>query len=203
MGESATTQAGATDALSLLADPECRDILEATAAESMSVPELVDRIDIPASTAYRKVETLVEAGLLDERARIQPERRNPSEYRLRGGTVTVTMDGADQLVTDYQAGDGDRAEDRSDVSDEVSTPPRLSTDGGRDLDGDGDTRQCGLCELFVDVTGVEEVVDGQETGPSKRSVDTDTASLAETVTAVARDDGLTDTIDEPDTSGTY
>lgn len=189
--------------MSLLADSESRAILEATAATPMSVPELVDQCEIPTSTAYRKVETLVEAGLLDERTRIEPERRNPSEYLLQGGTVTVTADGAGQLRINHQVDDGDRAEDRSDVGDEVSTPRRLSTDGGRDLGGDTDARQRRLHELFVDVTGVEELVDDQETAPAKRSVDTDTESITETVTAVAQDDGLTDTIEKPDTSGTY
>ncbi|MEF8813275.1 MAG: helix-turn-helix domain-containing protein [Halovenus sp.] len=203
MGESDTTRTGGTGVLSLLADSESRAILEATAATPMSVPELVDQCEIPTSTAYRKVETLVEAGLLDERTRIEPERRNPSEYLLQGGTVTVTADGAGQLRINHQVDDGDRAEDRSDVGDEVSTPRRLSTDGGRDLGGDTDARQRRLHELFVDVTGVEELVDDQETAPAKRSVDTDTESITETVTAVAQDDGLTDTIEKPDTSGTY
>lgn len=203
MGESGTTRMGATDALSLFADSECRAILEATAARPMSVPELVAQHDIPTSTAYRKVETLVAAGLLEERTRIQPERRNPSEYLLQGGRLTVTADGAGQLRITHQVDDGNRAEGRSDGSDGVSTPPRLSTDGGRDLEGGTDARQRRLHELFVDVTGVEELVDDQETTPAKQSVDADADSITETVTAVAQDDGLTDTIDEPDTGGTY
>lgn len=169
MGEPGTTRTGAKGALSLLADAECRTILDATAAKPMSVPELVAQHDIPTSTAYRKVKTLVAAGLLAERTRIQPERRNPSEYLLRGGRLTVTADGAGQLRITQQVDDGNRAEGRSDGSDDVSTPSRLSTDGGRNLEGATDARRRRLYGLFVDVTGVEELVDDQETTPAGRT----------------------------------
>ncbi len=68
---------------------------------------------------------------------------------------------------------------------------RLSTDGGED-----DTRHSRLRAVFLSVTGVEETVEEQEGTQMSRYVDDDTTSVSAAVTAVAADDGLTDTIDE-------
>ena len=82
----------------------------------------------------------------------------------------------------------------SDSTEEQADTPRLST-GDEDREHD-DTEQSHLHALFVDVTGVEKCIDRQrETGMS-RYVDADTTSVSSAATAVADDDGLTDTIDE-------
>lgn len=159
MNKPSTIQAEAIDMLSLLADSESRDILEAAAAEPASVSELAERCGMPTSTAYRKVRALFEAGLLEERVRIRPGGRNPSEYLLREGEVTLTIGASGESSLDYEADIGDRVEDRADISDEASTPFQLSTDGGKDLKEDTDVRECGFDEVFVDATGVEEAVD--------------------------------------------
>ena len=93
--------------LTALADTDTRAILAATGAEPRSVAELVDHCEIPTATAYRKVDDLVEAGLLEERVRIRPQGRNVSEYVLGVNAITVTLDrpGADpseQVVLDHR-----------------------------------------------------------------------------------------------------
>ena len=84
--------------------------------------------------------------------------------------------------------------DRSDTDDSGEEPvdrPRLLTDGGED-----DTRHSRLRAVFLSVTGVEETVKEQEETQMSRYVDDDTTSVSTAVTAVAADDGLTDTIDD-------
>lgn len=135
MGDSDTTRPEAAEMLSALADTTSRDILEATAGDSATVSELADRCDIPTSTAYRKVERLVEAGLLVERVRIRPESRNPWEYLLCRGEITLTIDGSGALSLDYDVDGSDRPEDDAGVGEGTSTPGRISTDGGTDLEG--------------------------------------------------------------------
>jgi hypothetical protein len=82
---------------------------------------------------------------------------------------------------------------RSDSSDEPARPG-VSADGSER--GESDTRQSHLHTVFVNVTGVEECIDKQEETELSRYVDADAASVSAAVTAVAADDGLTDTIDE-------
>lgn len=78
-------------ALEVLDDPDCRELLEATADEALTAGELVEACDVPRSTTYRKVERLVEAGLLEERVRISPDGKHASEYRLAVEDVVVSL----------------------------------------------------------------------------------------------------------------
>lgn len=93
--------------LTALADTDARAILAATEAEPRSVAELVDHCEIPTATAYRKIDDLVETGLLEERVRIRPQGRNVSEYVLGVKAITVTLDRPDtdpgeQVVLDHR-----------------------------------------------------------------------------------------------------
>lgn len=153
MGESGAARPDATDVLSLVADPECRAILEATATAAKSVGELGTACDLPRSTAYRKVKALVEAGLLDERVRIQPERRNPNEYLLRAGKIALTLDGAGVSLPDYEVEVGDGGSEPADGSDWMSSEPRLSPDGGAPCDADAQARRRSSGALRMTVSG--------------------------------------------------
>jgi hypothetical protein len=73
---------------------------------------------------------------------------------------------------------------------------RVSTDGGTDRVDDASERQSHFQSLFLDVTGVEECVDRQDTMSDSRYVDADTTSVSVAVADVVSWDGLTDTIDE-------
>lgn len=189
------------DVLRALTDADSQAILESTATEPASVPELVERCDIPISTAYRKVTALVEAGLLEERIRVRPEGGNLSEYCLRAGKITVTVDGTGEVSIDGDAAGSDRGPECSDSSPEAPTQRPVSTDGGEEI-GPPDSRDRTLRGLFVDITGVEEVVARQDPSPPKQLLDGETSSIAETVENAVQNDGLAETIEEPETGQT-
>lgn len=92
-----TTSSGEEDVLRTMGDADCRAILAAAADTPQTVSELVDRCEISTATAYRKIDELVEAGLLEEHTRISPNGRNPSEYRLRTQTVRIDITEAGRL----------------------------------------------------------------------------------------------------------
>ena len=50
--------------LSALADPETSKIIECTTLKAMSVPDIIKEIDIPHTTAYRKIKWLVDEDLV-------------------------------------------------------------------------------------------------------------------------------------------
>ncbi|MFT4945443.1 MAG: hypothetical protein ACI9K3_001391 [Halovenus sp.] len=81
----------------------------------------------------------------------------------------------------------------SDSGDGQTDVPRIATDG--DSREHSDTRQSHLQTLFVNVTGVRECIDEQESTGTSRYVDADNRSVSAAATAVAADDGLADTID--------
>lgn len=81
----------ASDVLTAIADPDCQTILAASSEQSLSVSDIVEQCDIPTATAYRKVNMLVDAGLLHERIQIHPYGRNEREYSLRIDTVHVKL----------------------------------------------------------------------------------------------------------------
>lgn len=89
-------RANPQDVLAALDDDACRAILEATSDESLTAAELSEQCDIPTSTAYRKVEKLTEAGLVDERVRINTSGKHATEYRKCFDDVVVSVaDGGD------------------------------------------------------------------------------------------------------------
>jgi len=84
--------------LDALHDPDCRTMLDATSEASLSANELSEACDLPLSTTYRKLDTLTEVGLLDERTRLCPDGKHASEYVRRVESVDVDVDGEDGFV---------------------------------------------------------------------------------------------------------
>lgn len=78
----------------VLDDADCRAILRATSEEALSASELSEECDIPLSTTYRKLESLTEAGLLEESLRLRQSGKHTSEYRRRVDDIVVSMDAA-------------------------------------------------------------------------------------------------------------
>lgn len=66
--------------LTLITDDNCRDIIRETRYEALTANELAQRCDIGLSTTYRKIDSMVEAGILEERIRLTSERRQINEY---------------------------------------------------------------------------------------------------------------------------
>ena len=177
--------------LNTLADADSRAILTVTRKRPFSVSEIVDTCNIPTATAYRKVNTLVDVGLLDEHIRIRPYGRNVCKYSLRVDSVHAVLTENDESVVRISV---------------TTRPPRQEyshplTDGG-EVDGAPETppEQQRLRSLFVEVTGTDELVEEQERDSPTRHVEAaDGVAVSEYVTTVAKDDGLTDTLPEPDT----
>lgn len=84
--------------LDALHDPDCRGVLDATSDTSLSASELSEACDLPLSTTYRKLDTLTEVGLLDERTRLCPDGKHASEYVRRVESVDIDVDGEDGFV---------------------------------------------------------------------------------------------------------
>lgn len=181
--------------LELLADRNARTVMALTAEGPLSVDEIVDRCEMSAATAYRKVNQLVEAGLVTESVRVRPEGANFRKFELRVGSVHVSL-------TD--TGDPDVALEERLVSTPSATP-RISTDGGTTrkeydaTDEEADERQERFKELFTEVTGTEEVTETRDAAIETRYIDDEgERSVSQYVTSVARDNGLSDTLSEPE-----
>lgn len=190
-----------TSLLAALADPDCRAILAATADAPRTAGELATDCEIPASTTYRKVETLTELGLVDERIRLQRAGRCPSEYSL--ATEAVRVDLGEGRVTVVENGETVRSSD-------VPADANLAVpDGGSPASGDAEVRDAShherLRDIFVNVTGTDSVVEQQDEGLASRTTTvidgTQGEVLSESLVATFRDDGLSETYAEPDVEG--
>lgn len=82
-----------TDVLTVLEDEECRSILAETSESAYSVNELAEECDIPLSTAYRKVDRLADAGLIEEQIRLSTSGKHTSEYRLAVHDIQISIGG--------------------------------------------------------------------------------------------------------------
>lgn len=101
------------------------------------------------------------------------------------------FDGDSLGVVDYV-----RLAERSDIASVRSIV--TMTDGGHP-ENTAESDQARLQQLFEDVTGTTTVVDSQQTRERERSVvDSEEQSLSATVAGVVREDGLDDTLAEPD-----
>jgi len=77
--------------LAVLDDGDCRAILEATDEEPMTASELSDALDLPLSTAYRKLEELADVGFVDGGPRLDGSGTHATEYRKVLADVSVSV----------------------------------------------------------------------------------------------------------------
>lgn len=96
--------------LDVLDDAECREILDATRDDPMTVGELADECDLPQSTAYRKVDLLDDADLLEESLRIRRSGKHVSEYACCVDDVTLDVGASDgiELTVSHSSPSTDR-----------------------------------------------------------------------------------------------
>ncbi|AGB36837.1 winged helix-turn-helix domain-containing protein [Natronococcus occultus] len=97
---STETNADTGTVLAALEDGDCRAILEATADEALTAAELASRCEIPSSTVYRKLELLTDAGLLEERIRIQMGGKHASEYCQCFDEISISVSDIDGVSID-------------------------------------------------------------------------------------------------------
>jgi hypothetical protein len=80
-----------------IADEDCRGMLAAASEDALTAGELADTCDIGLSTAYRKVNRLVDLGLFEKRVRIAEPGQFTREYRTRVRRLSVTLSPEDGL----------------------------------------------------------------------------------------------------------
>lgn len=77
--------------LAALDDPDCRRIVRQL-DEPMTASQISTACDIPSSTAYRKLDRLTDASILNEQTTIRTDGHHTSEYVLAFEEVTVFLD---------------------------------------------------------------------------------------------------------------
>jgi DNA-binding transcriptional ArsR family regulator len=78
--------------VSLLEDEHVRSILVATSTEALSATELGERCELSPSSIYRRVDDLLEAGLLAERTRPRSDGHHESVYVARLDRLAIELD---------------------------------------------------------------------------------------------------------------
>ena len=79
--------------LTLLGEARVRQILAATSREALSAKELREECDVALSTIYRRVEDMVDQGVLVERTRIESDGSHHSVYEAKIDHLDVDIDG--------------------------------------------------------------------------------------------------------------
>lgn len=87
--------------LHLIGDEYSQQIL-ACGDMPLTASELAERCDLPLSTTYRKIDQLLDAGLLEESIRLSAQGKHSTEYRRAMDGVHVSFQGG--LDVDCQVG---------------------------------------------------------------------------------------------------
>ena len=80
------------DAFNLLGDDYVRDILRATSTEPKCVREMSQELDVARSTVYRRVDSLVDFGLLRERTKAAKDGNHYAVYEAVVERLTIEID---------------------------------------------------------------------------------------------------------------
>lgn len=78
-----------------LGDEDCRRVLRGLVDEPKTASELADECALSSSKLYRKLELLLDAGLVEKTTKISTSGRNASEYAPCVDRVTIDITGAD------------------------------------------------------------------------------------------------------------
>jgi DNA-binding transcriptional ArsR family regulator len=89
--------------LDVLADGDCREILDTTGSEPMTASEISDQCGIPLSTTYRKLERLTDENLLEERTRIQTAGKHARQYERTVEELHIRLTGDGEVEIDATA----------------------------------------------------------------------------------------------------
>lgn len=79
--------------LELFGDPYVRTIVRTASRQPMSVKELSEECDSALSTVYRRVDDLVDEGLLVERTQLEPDGSHHSVYETSLEVMTLRVEG--------------------------------------------------------------------------------------------------------------
>ncbi|RLM53927.1 ArsR family transcriptional regulator [Halobellus sp. Atlit-31R] len=87
-------------ALTALSDPKCRAILASTSEQALTAQELSERLELPLSTVYRKLDHLRAIPLLEEAVQFSTGGKHPHQYACSIDQVQVTISPQGQHATD-------------------------------------------------------------------------------------------------------
>ena len=87
--------------VALLDDPQARTILLATSVEPRSATELAERCDASQQTVYRRLDRLVDAGLVEDHTRVRKDGHHDTVYTATLEEVTIGLrDGEFEFTLD-------------------------------------------------------------------------------------------------------
>ena len=116
-----------TEVMQALADPDSRAIMATAVGEHRTAAELADSCGIPLSPTYRKVDDLVDLGLLAEKVRIRPGRHDAYEYRLRPKSIAVRITSEGELAAVCSFDEDAEATEPISSHGEIALPLRVET----------------------------------------------------------------------------
>ncbi|WP_256300551.1 DUF7342 family protein [Haloarchaeobius salinus] len=108
-----------------LADDDCRAIVEFL-DEPATAGEVAEEADVPLSTTYRKLDRLVDAGLVTERTDALRRGQPTTRYRRAFESVRVETDEGGSLAAVVE----ERAETADERLEDLWTELRMETGGG-------------------------------------------------------------------------
>lgn len=88
--------------LGALEDEYCRQLLEAMTPTFCTAQQISEHCDMPISTTYRKLNTLVEVGLVDTSIRLRRSGHHTKEFAKSFKSVTVRLDGPTGTVVEIE-----------------------------------------------------------------------------------------------------
>lgn len=91
------SQAEVNAILTALEDEYCRTILESMSGSFSTAQQVSERCDMPISTTYRKLNKLVEVGLVDTSIRLRRSGHHTKEFAKGFQALTVRMDGPEGM----------------------------------------------------------------------------------------------------------
>ncbi|WP_049947504.1 winged helix-turn-helix domain-containing protein [Candidatus Halobonum tyrrellensis] len=104
-----------TELFALLDDAYARAILTATSSQPMSAKTLSEECDASLPTVYRRVDRLIDCGLLAEQTEVAEDGHHYSVYSARLERLTVELEDGDLQVTLEQAPADDVADRFTDL----------------------------------------------------------------------------------------
>ncbi|ELY44805.1 MULTISPECIES: winged helix-turn-helix domain-containing protein [Natronorubrum] len=90
--------------ISVLDDADCRKIISVL-EEPKTVHKIADEADLPLSTAYRKLDRLTEAELVNETVGVRQGRHHKSRYVSTFDQISISFDDKQELCVDIGRSD--------------------------------------------------------------------------------------------------
>jgi predicted transcriptional regulator len=92
----------AFEVLEILGDSYTQKVLSVLAADRCTGSELVERADVSKATAYRRLDDLQDAGIVESTMRIDPNGHHCEEYYVAVDELSISFD-CDGFAVDHSA----------------------------------------------------------------------------------------------------